>query len=230
MIRASFKKAFPVTLPVMAGYLVLGFGFGALLSSAGYDPMLALLMSGFIYAGSMQYIAVSLLANGASLASAALLTFLINARHLFYGLSMLDTYRDLGTKKPYLIFSLTDETYSLLCTGDVPEGSDPGWHYFFVSSLNQLYWVLGSLIGSVAGSLLHIDFSGIEFSMTALFVVLFLERWLSSRNRIPAITGVLCSAFCLLLFGPERFILPSMVLIAGSLWSMRGKLPEAEAA
>lgn len=228
MLRKTFRAAFPLTLPVMAGYLVLGFGFGVLLAAKGYGVLWALLMSGFIYAGSMQYLAVGLLSGGATLVSAALMTLLINARHLFYGVSMLEKYRDAGKKKPYLVFSLTDETYSLLCAGKVPEGSDPGWHYFFVSSLNQLYWIAGSLLGAAAGSLFRFDSSGIEFSMTALFVVIFLERWLASRNKVPAVAGVLCAALCLAVFGPEHFILPAMALIAGSLWLLRGKLPAAE--
>ena len=205
--------AFPVTLPVMAGYLVLGLGFGVLMSARGFGPVYALLMSVCIYAGSMQYVAVELLTGGAGLLSAALMALLINARHLFYGVSMLPHYRGAGRLKPYLMFSLTDETYSLLCRGDVPAGVERHPFYFFVSLFNQGYWVLGTLLGAVAGRVLPFDFAGIEFSMTALFLVIFTEQWLTARDRRPAALGVLCSVVSLLLFGSDGFILPAMGLI-----------------
>lgn len=207
------RAAFPVTLPVMAGYVVLGTGFGVLLSARGYGPLYALMMSVFIYAGSMQYVAVELLAGGAGLLSAAVMTLLINARHLFYGISMLKPYRDAGRKKFYLIFGLTDETYSLLYRGDAPQGVDRHSYYFYITLLNQCYWVLGTLLGSLAGELLPYDFRGIEFSMTALFLVIFTEQWLTARDRRPAAIGVACSVLSLLLFGPDGFILPAMGLI-----------------
>ena len=213
MYKRALKAAFPRTLPVMAGYLVLGFGFGVLLTSRGYSFWWGLLMSVFIYAGSMQYVAIGLMAGGASLVSAALMTLMINARHLFYGISMLDEYRDTGRKKPYLIFSLTDETYSLVCRAKVPEEVSKGLYYFFISALNQSYWVLGSLLGCLAGELLVFDSRGVAFSMTALFVVIFTQQWLDARDRRPAVIGLVCTLLSLLIFGRERFLLPAMGLI-----------------
>jgi 4-azaleucine resistance transporter AzlC len=211
--KRALKAAFPRTLPVMAGYLVLGFGFGVLLTSRGYAFWWGLLMSVFIYAGSMQYVAIGLLTSGATLLSAALMTLMINARHLFYGISMLDAYRDTGRKKPYLIFALTDETYSLVCHAQVPDGVDKGWYYFFISLLNQGYWVLGSLLGSLTGALLSFDARGIEFSMTALFVVIFTQQWLDARDKRPAVIGLACALLSLLIFGRDGFLLPAMGLI-----------------
>lgn len=207
------KVAFLKSLPVMAGYIVLGIGFGILLKKAGYGLFWSFLMSFTIYAGSMQYVGVSLLTSGASLLSTALTTLVVNARHLFYGVSMIDKYKDAGGKKPYLIFSLTDETYSLLCTGEYPEGADKNWYYFWVSLYNQSYWVLGSVLGSILGTVIAFDTAGIEFSMTALFVTVFVEQWLSTKNHLPAIAGLTCSIVCLLLFGAESFLIPTMISI-----------------
>ncbi|MHC1787238.1 MAG: AzlC family ABC transporter permease [Christensenellales bacterium] len=226
LIPRALRSAFPRTLPVMAGYLVLGFGFGVLLASRGYAFYWGLLMSLCVYAGAMQYVAIDLLTGGASLLSAALMTLLINARHLFYGLSMLEPYRGTGRKKPYLIFSLTDETYSLLCRGEVPAGVDKGWYFFFVSALDQGYWVLGSLLGSLAGEYLPFPARGIEFSMTALFAVIFTQQWLTSRDHRPALIGLFSALLCLLVFGPGRFILPAMGLIGLCLILLRPSLPE----
>lgn len=226
MYKRAWKAAFPRTLPVMAGYLVLGFGFGVLLTSRGYAFWWSLLMSVFIYAGSMQYVAVGLMAGGATLVSAALMTLMINARHLFYGISMLDAYRDTGRRKPYLIFSLTDETYSLVCHAQVPEEVSKGLYYFLISALNQSYWVLGSLLGSLAGELLKFDARGVEFSMTALFVVIFTQQWLDARDRRPAVIGVACTLLSLLIFGRDRFLLPAMGLIILCLSLLRVQLTQ----
>ena len=207
------KTAFIKSLPVMAGYVVLAIGFGILMKEVGYGLFWTFLMSFTIYAGSMQYVAVSLLSSGASLISAALTTLMVNARHLFYGVSMIDKYKDAGKKKPYLIFALTDETYSLLCGDDYPEGEDRHWYSFFVSLFNQCYWVIGSIIGSILGSLITFNTAGIDFSMTALFVTVFVEQWLTTKNHLPAIAGLFCSVACLMIFGPESFLIPTMISI-----------------
>ena len=207
------KTAFIKSLPVMAGYVVLAIGFGILMKEAGYGLFWSFLMSFTIYAGSMQYVAVSLLSSGASLISAALTTLMVNARHLFYGVSMIDKYKDAGKKKPYLIFALTDETYSLLCGDDYPEGEDRHWDSFFVSLFNQCYWVIGSIIGSILGSLITFNTAGIDFSMTALFVTVFVEQWLTAKNHLPAIAGLFCSIACLMIFGPDSFLIPTMISI-----------------
>lgn len=172
----TIRYAFVRSLPIMAGYIVLGLGFGVLLQSKGYDAGWALVMSGLIYAGSMQYVAIDLLAGGASLISAAIMTLMVNARHLLYGISMLERYKDTGAAKPYLIFALTDETYSVVCSGGVPEGVDRKKYYFWVSLLNQLYWIAGGVAGALLGSVLPFDTTGIDFSMTALFLVVYCLR------------------------------------------------------
>jgi 4-azaleucine resistance transporter AzlC len=217
---AALKTAFPHTLPVMAGYLFLGTAFGMLLKDKGYGPLWALFMSVCIYAGSMQFVATGLLAGGFSPVTALAITLLVNARHLFYGLSMLGPFQGMGWRKPYLIFSLTDETYALFAGMPSPNAPEDRQVFFWISLMNQCYWVTGSLLGSLLGQWLAFDFSGIEFAMTALFVVIFVEQWLGAQKEIrlrgflkahgPAILGVVVSAACLLLFAKDQFLLPAM--------------------
>lgn len=214
MKKSAIHTAFLDTIPVLTGYVFLGFGFGILLHQSGYGVLWAAAMSLFIYAGSMQYVAVSLLAGGAGLLTAALTTVVVNARHLFYGISMVDAYKDAGRKKPYMIFALTDETYSLVSRNQVPEGMERHTYCFLVSLFDQIYWVAGSVLGSLAGTLLPINYEGIEFVLTALFVTIFVEQWLSTRNHVPAVIGVAATVACLLIFGRDVFLIPSMVLIA----------------
>ena len=213
-MNKTVKQAFVSTIPVMTGYLVLGFGFGIILKANGYETILAFVMSTFIYAGSMQYVAVGLLAGGASLITVALTTLMVNARHLFYGISMLDKYKNTGKIKPYLIFALTDETYSLLCNDnpDIPTEEKKNY-YFFVSLLNQIYWIVGSVSGAVVGSLVKFDTKGIDFALTALFITIFLEQWLTTKKHSPAVIGVAVSAICLIIFGSEKFLIPAMLVI-----------------
>jgi len=213
-MNATIKKAFLASLPVMAGYVVLGTGFGILLGSRGYGPIWAAAMSLFIYAGSMQYLAVDLLTSGASLITAALTTLMVNARHLFYGVSMIEKYKNTGWRKPYLIFALTDETYSLNCGEAVRDG---GRYYFLVSLFNQSYWVAGSLLGAFLESVLPFSTEGIDFSLTALFVTVFVEQWKSTKDHIPALIGVIASLLCLAVFGPGNFLIPTMILITAAL-------------
>ena len=207
------KTVFVKTLPVMAGYIVLGLGFGVLLEKNGYGIWWALAMSLFIYAGSMQYVTISLLTSGATLISAALTTLMVNARNLFYGISMVEKYKNAGKKKPYLMFALTDETYSLVFNADYPEDTDPHTYCFWVSVFNQCYWVLGSVLGSLIGAAITFDTTGIDFAMTALFVTVFVEQWLGTKNHIPALMGVVSSVVCLLIFGSDNFLIPSMIAI-----------------
>ena len=224
MDRTLIKHAFLTSLPVLAGYVVLGTGFGILLRNAGYGLPWSLAMAVFIYAGSMQYVGIGLLTGGASLLSAALTTFMVNARHLFYSISMIGTYKDAGTVKPYLIFALTDETYSLLCDGKAPEGTDPNLYRFLVSAFNHCYWIMGCVLGSLLGAVLPFSTAGIEFSMTALFIASFTEQWLSSRDHVPALTGLLSTAACLALFGSSGFLIPSMLLITLVLTILRRRI------
>ena len=194
------------TVPVMAGYLVLGAGFGILLRTRGFGLGWALAMSLFIYAGSMQYVAVDLLTGGASLLTAAVTTLLVNARHLFYGISMLERYRAAGKYAPYLIFSLTDETYSLVAAREELTGAE----CFRISLLDQFYWVLGTALGSLAGAYLNVNTTGIDFSLTALFLTVFTGQWLETEDHAPALIGLGVSIVCRLLFGADSFLLPTM--------------------
>ncbi len=221
MNRKTFKYSFLATIPVMAGYVVLGTGFGILLADKGYSYWWALLMSLIIYAGSMQYVGVGLLGSGAALISTALMTLMVNARHLFYGISMLEKYKNTGVMKPYLIFALTDETYSLVCDAKLPEGVSRKWYYFLVSVMNQSYWVFGSFLGAFLGNTLSFNSKGIDFSMTALFVVIFVEQWESTGNHIPALLGLSISVLCLFLFGADNFLIPAMIGITAGLFLMK---------
>lgn len=214
-MKHALKPAFLATLPVMTGYLVLGFGFGLVLLEAGGNLPLALAMSGFIYAGSMQYVAIDLLTGGATLLSAALMTLMVNARHLFYGVSMLEKYRDAGAAKPYLIFALTDETYSLVCQEPLPVPQEIRRAYcLLVSAFDHLWWVLGTALGAAAGTVLAINTEGVDFALTALFVTVMVEQWLTAEDRVPALIGVGASVLCLVLLGAADFLIPAMLLIA----------------
>lgn len=221
---ATFRYAFKRSLPIIAGYLVIGMGFGVLLASKGYGLIWALAMSLFIYAGSMQFVTAELISGGASLISASLMTLMVNARHLFYGVSMIKRYQNTKPYKPYLIFALTDETYSVVCSGAVPEGVEEKKYFFLVSLLSQCYWLIGSALGSLVGSMLDVNFAGIDFSMTALFLVVFVEQWRSTKNHASAIIGVATSLVCLLIFGAESFLIPSMLFITVLLTVFRKKL------
>ena len=217
MKKTAIHAAFLDTIPVMTGYVFLGFGFGIVMHQIGYGVLWSGAMSLFIFAGSMQYMAVSLLTEGASLLTAALTTFVVNARHLFYGISMVDAYKSAGKKKPYMIFALTDETYSLVSRNQAPDGLSYHGYCFLVSLFDHSYWVCGTILGALAGNLLPINFDGIEFVLTALFMTIFVEQWLSTKNHFPAIVGAAVTAACLLLFGRDVFLIPSMCLIAAIL-------------
>ena len=207
----EIRKAFIKSLPVMAGYIVLGIGFGILLRNEGYGVLWAFSMSLLIYAGSMQYAGISLISGAASVFTVMITTVMINARHLFYSISMIEKYKDAGIYKPYLIFALTDETYSLMADGNVPSGCNPDRYRFFVSMFNHLYWIGGSVLGSVIGKALPFSTRGIEFSMTALFAASFAEQWVSSHEHIPALTGICITGVSLMVFGPNRFLIPAMI-------------------
>ncbi len=215
MNRKTFKTVFLDTVPVMTGYLFLGIGFGILLKEkTGYGLSWSLGMAAFMFAGSAQYLAVSLLTEKASIIAAAIATFLLNARHIFYGISLIDAYKGAGKKKSYLIFALTDETYSLVTQNEPPTGMSRHSYCFWVSLINHIYWIAGCCLGSLLGAALTISFEGIEFVLTALFVTMFVEQWLTHKNHLPAIIGVGATVLCLILFGRDIFLIPSMALIA----------------
>ncbi|MBQ8540212.1 MAG: AzlC family ABC transporter permease [Clostridia bacterium] len=224
MKRRIIKNALIDTLPVLSGYMVLGIGFGIVLEKNGYGVLWAFLMSLLIYAGSMQYAGIELLAGVASLPTVALTTLMVNARHLFYGISMIDKYKGAGAKKPYMIFALTDETYSLVCYTKYENEKERHFYCFCVSLFDQCYWVTGSVLGSLLGSALPFDTAGIEFSMTALFVTVFVEQWISAKNHLPAVCGLIASAVCLVIFGKDGFLIPSMIAILVILTLMKRKV------
>lgn len=213
MSRSVLKKAITDTFPVLTGYLVIGLSFGIVLSSRGYGPLWAAGSSLFIYAGTMQFVAVELMCSGASLLTTALTTLAVNMRHLFYGLSMIERYRDTGKAKPYLIFGLTDETFSLVCAPTALEPGKEKLYYFLVTLFDQLYWVLGSVLGCALGSVLPFNTKGIDFALTALFVSVVTEQWLSSDDHVPVLMSIGISVLCRLIFGADQFLIPAIVLI-----------------
>jgi 4-azaleucine resistance transporter AzlC len=233
MNRKSLVAAFPYTVPVLMGYLSIGIVFGWMLSAIGYNPLWAVAMSVTIYAGSGQYLGVDLLANATPLADVAFLTLVINFRHLVYGLSMLEKFKGMGWRKIYMIFALTDETYALLAGVHAPEGVDEKDFYFTISVLDHVYWIAGSLVGAVAGSLIHINTDGIDFAMTALFIVIAVEQWQSSARHFPVFLGAVSTLVCLLWLGPDggRFLIPALGILVAGLLLARPALdkPKAEA-
>lgn len=223
-MKKVIKAAFPVTIPVMLGYISVGIAFGLLFQKSGYNFLWAIFMSISVYAGSMQFVAINLLTGGAGFIEIALMTLFVNIRHVFYGLSFIDKFKEMGKKRNYMIFSLTDETYSLLCASKAPEGVDSNSFFFCIAFMNQLYWIIGSVIGSIAGSLITFNTKGIDFAMTALFVVIFIEQWYSYKKHIPVLIGIAATILSLLVFGANNMILPSMVLITATLMLFQKQL------
>lgn len=226
MNRKTLAAAFPVTIPVLMGYLAIGMAFGLMLQSIGYGAGWAFLMSLVIYAGSGQYLGVSLLAAGAPLTQVAFLTLMVNFRHLVYGLSMLEKFRGMGLRKFYMIFSLTDETYALLSSVRAPEGIDEHDFFFTVALLDQSYWILGSVIGALLGAALGFDTTGVDFAMTALFLVIAVGQWKSAGSHLPALLGGAATLASLLLVGAEDMLLPALAVIVIALTLLRPRLDE----
>ena len=209
----AFRTAFPFTIPVLTGYLFIGIAFGVMYQEKGYNFLWAILMSILVYAGSGQYLAVNFFAPGVGWWDVIFMTFMVNIRHIFYGLSLLERFGRMGKKRLYMIFSLTDETYSLLFITKVPKDVEEDKFLFAIAILDQAYWVLGSAIGAIAGSLIPFNAEGIDFAMTALFIVIFVDQWLAGGNRIPAVIGLLSATAFRMIFGADSFILPSMICI-----------------
>ena len=221
-LSSAFRVAFVHSLPIMAGFLFLGSTYGVFMNLSGFSFWYPFLISIVVFAGSMQFVAVNLLLGAFDPLEAAVVTLMINARHLLYGFSLIDKYKGTGIKKAYLIFGLCDETYSVNCSLDTPDGVDSGWLYFFVTLLNHIYWVLGSLIGGVFGSLITVEIKGIEFVMTAMFVVILLEEMLKGVENLPSVAIGLCvSVLSLVIFGSDNFIIFSMLGIAVMLIVLR---------
>lgn len=212
MKRKAFRAALPYTLPICAGFLFLGISYGFLMRSKGFPAIYPMLMSLFIFAGSMEFVTVNLLLSSFNPLYALALSLMVNARHLFYGVSMLEKYRNTGLKKFYLIYGMCDESFTINCTVS-PAGVDKGWFMFFVTLLNHIYWVAGATLGALLGNMIHFDTTGIEFVMTALFVVMFMNQWNETEHHSSALAGLGCSLLCLVVFGSESFIIPAMLLI-----------------
>ena len=217
----ALKAAFPHTIPIMTGFLFLGMTYGIYMNVSGFGFWYPMLMSMTIFAGSMEFVTVSMLLGAFHPMEALTMTLMINARHLFYGISMLDKYKGTGFKKLYLIFGMCDESFSINYTADIPKDVDKGWFMMWVTLLNQFYWVLGSTLGGIFGSFIKFNTEGLEFVMTALFVVIFLEQWLKEKNHTGAIVGVLLSVLSLVLFGRDAFIIPAMLGILGVMTLLR---------
>ncbi len=226
--RQAFKKAFPYTIPVLTGYLFIGIAFGVMYAEKGYSFLWAILMSVLVYAGSGQYLAVNFFVPGISFLQVIFLTFMVNVRHVFYGISLVERFNRFGRARWYMIFGLTDETYSLLCTTKVPKDVDEEKFLLAIVLMDHFYWILGSAIGAIAGTLLPISSEGIEFAMTALFVVIFIEQWMEKKNRIPEIIGIVVAFISLQVFGADSFVLPAMLCIMLVLFAGRKKLEKGE--
>lgn len=223
-IKAAFFAAFPNTIPILAGFLFLGIAYGIYMNQSGFKFYYPMFMSFIIFAGSVEFATVSWLLGSFDPVNIFFLTLMINARHLFYGLSMLEKYNIPGWKKLYLIYGMCDESFSINATVDVPKDIDKGLFMFFVTMLNQIYWVAGATIGGIFGSFIPFDTKGIEFVMTALFVVIFLENWLKEKDHSASVIGLFISSICLMIFKGTNFIIPSMIIILSALTLLRGRL------
>ena len=225
----ALKAAFPQTIPIFTGFWFLGMAYGIYMNASGFSFVYPLCMSLLIYGGSLEFVAVEMLLSPFAPLQVFIMALLIQARHLFYGLSMLDKFKGLGWKKYYLIFGMCDETFSINCSAQIPEDVDRGWFYFWVTLLNQFYWSAAATTGGIIGSLLKIDTSDISFIMTAMFVVIFLEQWLKENEHSSSLIGLGISVLCLAIFGPDSFMIPTMVLIVGLLALLRKPLEKKEA-
>lgn len=212
-VLSAFKAAFPYTLPIFAGFWFLGITYGVYMNVSGFSFLYPMIMSLSIFAGSMEFVASNMLLGAFNPFAAFLMTLMINARHLFYGISMLDKFKNTGKKKFYLIFGMCDETFSINCSANIPEDIDKGWFMFFVTLLNHIYWFTGSTLGGTLGSLVHFNTKGLDFVMTAMFTVIFTQQWLSEKNHFSSVLGVLVSLLCLVIFGRDNFIVFSMIII-----------------
>ena len=220
----SLKAAFPHTVPIMAGFLFLGMTYGILMKVSGFPVWLSVLISAVVFAGSMQFVAVDILLGAFNPLQALLMTLMINARHIFYGIAMLSKYKGTGIFKPYLIFGMCDESFSINCSVDIPKDVDRNWFMFFVTLLDQTYWVAGTAIGAIFGSFVTFNTKGLDFVMTAMFAVIFLEQIISEKDHTLSLTGLGASILCLVIFGPDSFIIPAMILIFALLALLRGHL------
>lgn len=213
IITRSFKAAFPCTIPILAGFLFLGMAYGIYMNVSGFSFVYPMIMAAVIFGGSLEFLAAQMLLSPFAPLQVLMVSLMIQARHLFYGISMLDNFKDMGWKKFYLIYGMCDETFSINCTAEIPGDCDRGWFYFFVTLLNQLYWVGGATLGGLLGNLITFDTKGLDFVMTAMFIVIFLEQWLKEKRHFSEWAGLASSAACLLIFGKDNFMIPAMICI-----------------
>lgn len=228
MRRKALKAAFPCTIPIMTGFIFLGAAYGIYMNASGFSFVYPLFMSMLIYGGSLEFVAVEMLLSPFAPLQVFIMALLIQARHLFYGLSMLDKFKGTGWKKFYLIYGMCDETFSVNYTADIPEDVDRGWFMFFVTLLNQFYWVASATTGGIIGSLLKINTDGISFVMTAMFVVIFMDQWLKEDQHLSSLIGLGVSLICLLIFGVDSFMIPTMITIVVLLTVLRHRLEREE--
>lgn len=228
MKRKALKAAFPYTLPILTGFLFLGLAYGIYMNARGFSFVYPMLMSLLVYGGSLEFVAVEMLLSPFAPVQVLVMTLLIQARHIFYGISMLDRYKGMGWKKYYLIFGMCDESFSINYTAEIPDDVDKGWFMFFVTLLNHFYWFSGATLGGLVGSLLKFDTTGISFVMTAMFVVIFLEQWLKEDNHISSLIGILAATVCLICFGSDSFMIPTMAAIIILLTVFKKKLEYME--
>lgn len=213
IITRSFRAAFPCTIPMLAGFLFLGMAYGIYMNVSGFSFVYPMIMAAVIFGGSLEFLAAQMLLSPFAPLQVLMVSLMIQARHLFYGISMLDKFKDMGWKKFYLIYGMCDETFSINCTAEIPKDCDRGWFYFFVTLLNQLYWVGGATLGGLLGNLITFDTKGLDFVMTAMFIVIFLEQWLKEKHHFSEWAGLASSAACLLIFGKDNFMIPAMICI-----------------
>ncbi|MBR1392927.1 MAG: AzlC family ABC transporter permease [Ruminococcus sp.] len=224
----ALKCAFPKTVPIFAGFWFLGISYGIMMRTQGFSFLYPTLMAITIFGGSLEFVAASMLLGAFAPLQTLLVSFMIQARHLFYGIAMLEKYKGTGWKKPYLIYAMCDESFSINCSTEIPPGVDKGWFMFFVSLLNQIYWVSGAMIGGLLGSLVKFDTEGLSFVMTAMFVVIFLDSFLKEKQHISSFIGIGASVICLLIFGSESFMIPTMVCITVLLTLSRRQIEKRE--
>ena len=224
--KADVKAALRTSLPIMVTFIVLGVGYGVLMQKSGFGPFLSLLSGVVIFSGTAQFVSVTFLGNGSPV-MAAITALMVSARHIFFSVSMIGRYRDEGKRKWYLYYALCDETYAMLSKDDYPAGVNRSAYRFLVTLFDQSAWVLGSFLGGCLGTLLAFDSTGIDFAMTALFTTVFIQQWLDAKCHIPAALGLTATLFCRILFGREWFLIPSMIVIIGTLTALRGRVEAA---
>ena len=230
-LKKSFSCALRHSLPIFAGFLPLGLAYGVLMQNAGYNALWTGATCLFVFAGSLQFLMISFFTGAVSYVTVAVMALLINSRHIFYGISLIEKFRNFGLWKYYLIYSLTDENYSLHCSAKMEEGMDEKWTYIFTATLTLLYWTVSCVLGSLIGTLITIDMTGVDFALTALFVTILLDQLKDAVSRLPAVVAMFSSIICLLIFGPDNFILPSLIITVAALTVLRHTIAtEKEAA